>query len=100
MQRTEVAIRYKDRSNKLQTKLGYVEASDETLKREKRLMSERKRVIERLELLEQLQYKNSLNTSMPLSGKPPKPKRQSYAALNRTVDEERTSLPKLRIIER
>jgi hypothetical protein len=52
MQRTEVAIRYKDRSNKLQTKLGYVEASDETLKREKRLMSERKRVIERLELLE------------------------------------------------
>ncbi|CAD8085756.1 unnamed protein product [Paramecium primaurelia] len=101
MQKTEVTVRYKDRGNKMQTKLGYVEASDQMLQREKRLMSERKRVIERLELLEQLQFKNNLNSSLPLNGKIPKPsKKYSYNLLNRTVEEERISLPKLKIAER
>ncbi|CAD8100499.1 unnamed protein product [Paramecium primaurelia] len=101
MQKTEVTIRYKDRGNKMQTKLGYVEASDQMLQREKRLMSERKRVIERLELLEQLQFRNSLNSSLPINGKIPKSsKKNSFNLLNKTVEEERTSLPKLKLAER
>lgn len=54
VQRTEVQVRFKGKGNKMQTRQGYVEVSDQTAQKERRLMSERRRVLERLEYLEAL----------------------------------------------
>ncbi|KAM3129091.1 hypothetical protein pb186bvf_018803 [Paramecium bursaria] len=101
--RTEVLIRYKSRGNKVQTKKGFVEVSDETHKKQQRLFSERKRVIERLEMLEQLQRKNQLNSSLPTENdysisrsRPPLPKivKRDYSTQSKYNDS------RLKIIEK